>query len=55
MSNGKGSKRRPTTISQDKYNKNWELIFKKGTEHEKKNNSGNPNDCDVCTSHTSRR
>lgn len=29
MSNGKGSKRRPLSISQDEYADNWDRIFKK--------------------------
>ena len=29
MSNGKGSKRRPLSISQDEYADNWDHIFKK--------------------------
>ena len=53
--NGKGSKRRPMTISQDKFNKNWEQIFKKGTQNEKKNNSCNSDGCASRTSHTIRR
>ena len=29
MTNGKGSKRRPIGISQEKYYENWDKIFKK--------------------------
>ena len=41
MDNGKGDKRRPMSVSQDKYYENWHKIFKKTKETKtkiKKNN-----------------